>query len=602
MITSPPILLLPSHSPGRLRNDTEESVRDAIEHTRAALVEHSPFDAIGGICDGALIAAMVAATDPALQLFINMCGAPWEDLPTKMQDKGPISIPSIHFLGQNDEMFTIPSLMSLPNNCHEPVLLMHPQGHVVPMLSTSMTLKVVELVEIAIRRKGAVRRNSDDHQIKLHMGETCLVGQPQGWESKPGDVIDSLTLILQGKHAKKSVQTITSAHIKFFASVMIIIAHFSGDNPRVNTTLQHIYGLHLSNGGASVEFGKVIGIAPFSLLLGHAHQQHLLTPTRFIEHMFPLATLLWLSVYSGLPHAFLAACRHAQITDSHGIPHEKNAQLLLKKLLNPMWFIYMAVAYLTVAFALNVPLHMLTLARHVMPRLHRHYTRLSPAVCALLAIAAAIWLDGAQPFESPCAVGTPPKELCPAGPQTSKHFTLINRVPFQWVYQAFPEDGSLACLMGWDRGRKCEAFSGSFSVRYIFVAYGGNIIREWWLYAVAPLLLPTEFPARLPGEGRSDGRRSTVVRLLWVGGMIFVYVHSSELFNEQSRGMVQIFFNFSCRFVAVVGFLAAFPRSPNALTELCYFSAVLYPVHEYLLVVLELPVAHGIGRFCWPMI
>ena len=51
--------------------------------------------------------------------------------------------------------------------------------------------------------------------------------------------------------------------------------------------------------------------------------------------------------------------------------------------------------------------------------------------------------------------------------------------------------------------------------------------------------------------------------------------------------------------MAVVGFLAAFPRSPNALTELCYFSAVLYPVHEYLLVVLELPVAHGIGRFCW---
>ena len=574
-------------------NTRGDKIHAALAHVSSLLKLHAPINAIGGMCEGSLIAATVAAVTPTLSLFINFCGLPWEDLPISFQQTFLIATPSIHMVGTADEMLSMKELMSIPSRFAQPIVLVHQQGHVVPVRNPRLGSQVAAAIENVSYKVGI----QEPSMGNLHLGKR---EQPQEWASNPGDVIDSLTLLLEGTHAKPNAQAITSAHIKFFGSVFVMIFHFTGDNPHVKSTFHERYGLHgsISNTHAW-EFSKVIGLAPFIILLGHAQQQHLLTPTRFVEQMFPLAALLWLCVYSGLPHAFLAALHHAQLMDDHGTPREKHAQLLLRKLLNPMWFIYMTIAYLTVTFTLNVPLHMLTLARHVMPRLHHHSTRLTPAVCALLSIAAAIWLDGAQPFESPCAAWNPPKELCLSGRHESKHVTLINRAPFKWVYQAFPEDGSLKCLMGWESGRKCEAFLGSFSVRYIFQAFGGDIIRGWWMYAVAPLLLPTEFPARLPGEGRSDGLRSTIVRLLWVGGMVFVCVHSSELFNEQSRGMVQICFNFACRFVAVVGFMAAFPRSPNVLTEFCYFSAVIYPFHEYLLMVLELPVAHGIARLCW---
>ena len=70
------------------------------------------------ICDGALLAALVAARRPELSLFVNCCGPPWERLPASLRDGAPmIEVPSIHLLGRRDEMLSEDELMSLPKQC-----------------------------------------------------------------------------------------------------------------------------------------------------------------------------------------------------------------------------------------------------------------------------------------------------------------------------------------------------------------------------------------------------------------------------------------------------------------------------------------------------
>ena len=67
------------------------------------------FDGIGGICDGSLIANLVAARLPATSrvcFTINMCGGPWEMLPETLKMEKPVTLPSIHLIGKKDEFFS----------------------------------------------------------------------------------------------------------------------------------------------------------------------------------------------------------------------------------------------------------------------------------------------------------------------------------------------------------------------------------------------------------------------------------------------------------------------------------------------------------------
>ena len=188
-------------------------------------MEHAPIDAIGGICDGGLIAALIAATDPSLHLFINICGAPWWDLPPRMQENGPISIPSIHFLGKKDQLLDLPSLMSLPQNCHDPVLLMHPQGHAIPMLTTNMAQTAVQQVEAALRRKKIAGHLDPQVKPQIYQENTReprLGDRSQGLLSSREDVVDSFAVLMRrGKKVNLSAQVIASIHARFMCSLFV---------------------------------------------------------------------------------------------------------------------------------------------------------------------------------------------------------------------------------------------------------------------------------------------------------------------------------------------------------------------------------------------
>ena len=108
------------------QTDAEAAVQQSLENIEALLTQHQP-DLIGGICDGGLMAAVIASRHNELQLLINVCGMPWERLPPSLREGPLISLPSVHLLGMQDEMLTQDELLSLSRRCTIATTLRHPQ-------------------------------------------------------------------------------------------------------------------------------------------------------------------------------------------------------------------------------------------------------------------------------------------------------------------------------------------------------------------------------------------------------------------------------------------------------------------------------------------
>ena len=111
----------------------QRMVLESIQSVERALVAHAPIHGIGGICEGSLAAACVAARNPSLQLYLNFGSPPWDWVPKPMCDER-IATLSVHFLGDADEWYTKEQLMQVPSCCENKLLMRHKRGHVVPLL------------------------------------------------------------------------------------------------------------------------------------------------------------------------------------------------------------------------------------------------------------------------------------------------------------------------------------------------------------------------------------------------------------------------------------------------------------------------------------
>ena len=101
------------------------------------MLQHSPVHAIAGMCDGSLVALVVAARHPELQLYINFCGGPPSAfLPALPSLK--VTPPSISVLGRADHMFSRAQLMEIPSLCENAVQVWHHGGHVIPAVTRSI--------------------------------------------------------------------------------------------------------------------------------------------------------------------------------------------------------------------------------------------------------------------------------------------------------------------------------------------------------------------------------------------------------------------------------------------------------------------------------
>ena len=344
---------------GRLRTDIggstqAESIRAAVKHTRAALAEHSPIDAIGGICDGALIAALIAASDPSVYLYINLCGSPWEDLPLEMEEKGPVSIPSIHFLGTKDEILTLPRLMSLPQNAIQPVVFMHPQGHVVPILTDGLTRRTVQIIEDTMQQRKISPAQRVPQDTKTF--HACADGaswrdesmlSPSKGDNDGVSSFDSMSLF-------SSIATDTASCIKahvYFVSIVFVMLHHSrlkfllinklypvgsSDVVQRNTLFQPLAAM-----------SKLFGLDVFVIFAGQ--QDERITQEELKHHLIISFCVFYLSIWSPVSQIFSELIKHAH--PSLGL------QVDPQRLMTPQWYILASIGWKFVSFLVRLSPH-----------------------------------------------------------------------------------------------------------------------------------------------------------------------------------------------------------------------------------------------------
>ena len=114
--------------------ESVELVERSVEVALEALAAHAPLEGIAGMCDGSIIAAIVASRHPlTVGFYLNFCGGPLTRVAERVRrSMGRIHLHSLHFIGDADELYTQDELQTLPRHCNRATVLTHELGHVVP--------------------------------------------------------------------------------------------------------------------------------------------------------------------------------------------------------------------------------------------------------------------------------------------------------------------------------------------------------------------------------------------------------------------------------------------------------------------------------------
>jgi hypothetical protein len=124
-----------------------KTLQESIAAVVSALDLFGPVDGIGGICDGGLIAALVASRRPDLKLYLNITSSPFNRLPANMAESPcTITCESIHLISSQDELLSYDELLDIPKHCRKALLLQHDSGHSVPMLDAELKREILSVL------------------------------------------------------------------------------------------------------------------------------------------------------------------------------------------------------------------------------------------------------------------------------------------------------------------------------------------------------------------------------------------------------------------------------------------------------------------------
>lgn len=127
---------------------TEQGLAESVEAVLARLDELAPVDAIGGICDGGLVAALIAARRPDIRLYLNISSSPLSRFPASMAEAGwTISCPSVHLISPRDEFHSLEEQLGIPQRCERALLLQHDRGHAVPTLDERLKREMLSVLD-----------------------------------------------------------------------------------------------------------------------------------------------------------------------------------------------------------------------------------------------------------------------------------------------------------------------------------------------------------------------------------------------------------------------------------------------------------------------
>lgn len=429
----------------------------STEHVRHALREHR-CTAIAGICDGSIVAALVAMQQSDLQFYLNFCAGPLSQCAAQLPTPASISVPSLHVLSTKDEMFDYASLNDVPSRCRgKSMTVSHTQGHVLPPCKGHIAACFNELVPVQLdapspSTEGA-RADAPTISLKGDVAHTAGVSQSHELSDHP---IDSLDLLNRVRSDEMQPRDAVRAHIDFIVAVCVVFHH-----SRLKFLLSKLGALRLDDRVHFEAFQTLYyGSMPAAIiLLGVDAHRRVATSSQFARRTAKLLFLLALLTVSGLPSA-VEGLLHARL--KHGIDGtrdnrqaEKAHFVTTERLVTPLWFI-VAIVMWECAAEVSRKLNVLCIL---------------PVIALLLHFA--------------CYAAN-----CP------------------WP---FHRDGSLSCA------GLCVGPHNSLlaTLNYIVMPSVSRGWSFWWLYASVPYVLPHSFPLVLPGEGLVPHGTPRNVRLFW---------------------------------------------------------------------------------------
>ena len=157
----------------------------SVAHVRRKLAEEQCVG-IGGICDGAIVAALVALQAPEqVRFYVNCCAGPLR-MAQRYLDAHPqlstarVTVPSLHLLSFDDTLFSYAELSEVPRLCDGGNILLHAQGHAFPLFSPQMQRSLRGVVS------GGSGGAGDDHgAVVLAATTTRLARSPHRGRREP---------------------------------------------------------------------------------------------------------------------------------------------------------------------------------------------------------------------------------------------------------------------------------------------------------------------------------------------------------------------------------------------------------------------------------
>ncbi|MEP3107731.1 MAG: AMP-binding protein [Hyphomicrobiales bacterium] len=226
-----------------------KTLEESIGAVTSALDELGPIDAIGGICDGGLVAALVASQRSDLKLYLNFSSSPITRLPSSVAESAwTISCPSIHLVSRQDELHSFAQQLEISERCKKSLLLQHDRGHAVPMLDENLKGEfeaVLTSIDSGYEQHAAASANfAPVYEISEGTGQKLgvkIVKDPQYpnnaiLESKNGQSTQSEALVPNSRFRPVSIakiEKLVSSHERVESAIVVEAPGFSDGGNRL---------------------------------------------------------------------------------------------------------------------------------------------------------------------------------------------------------------------------------------------------------------------------------------------------------------------------------------------------------------------------------
>ncbi|CAN0579201.1 unnamed protein product, partial [Ectocarpus sp. 12 AP-2014] len=149
------------------RVSNSEQLEQSISSVTKAVESLGPIDAIGGICDGALLAAIVGSKSESLKVLLCVSPSPLSRLaqPHASPD-WKIACRSIHLVSNKDDQHSLSQQFEIAEHCEKAFMLQHDRGHAIPVLERSLEREMRQALDNPNKAITNCTANSVKHQSR----------------------------------------------------------------------------------------------------------------------------------------------------------------------------------------------------------------------------------------------------------------------------------------------------------------------------------------------------------------------------------------------------------------------------------------------------